>query len=95
MLMQLYFHKIANCFLLMLVLTLSLFYFFDLLADDLVSEVLRGFLGKYEKQWDGREVHKIVGKTPLEAAAAIVEDYELPCTTSEFMSEINPIFSQK
>jgi hypothetical protein len=70
-------------------------FIFRLLTDGLVTEVLRGFLGKYGKQWDGREVHKIVGKTPFEAAAAIVEDYELPCTTSEFMSEINPIFSEK
>ena len=59
-----------------------------------MSEVLRGVLGKYGKQWDGREVHKTVGKTPLEAAAAIVEDYELPCTANEFMSEMNPIFSK-
>ncbi|KAE7995576.1 hypothetical protein FH972_000356 [Carpinus fangiana] len=80
--------KLASCVILDLDGTL-------LNTDGLVSEVLRGFLGKYGKQWDGREVHKIVGKTPLEAATAIVEDYELPCTTSEFMSEINPIFSKK
>lgn len=65
------------------------------MTDGLVSEVLRGFLGNYGKQWDGREVHKIAGKTPFEAAAAVVEDYELPCTSSEFLTEIYPIFSDK
>ncbi|XP_059437610.1 bifunctional riboflavin kinase/FMN phosphatase [Corylus avellana] len=80
--------KLASCVILDLDGTL-------LNTDGLVSEVLRGFLGKYGKQWDGREVHKILGKTPFESGAAIVEDYELPCTTSEFLSEINPIFSEK
>ncbi|CAN6987148.1 unnamed protein product [Brassica oleracea var. botrytis] len=30
---------------------------------------------------------KIVGKTPLEAATTIVEDYELPCGVDEFNSD--------
>ncbi|XVF87576.1 hypothetical protein PTKIN_Ptkin18bG0131400 [Pterospermum kingtungense] len=60
-------------------------------TDGMVSEVLKGFLDKYGKQWDGREAQRIVGKTPLEAAAAVVEEYELPCGNNEFLAEINPI----
>jgi hypothetical protein len=65
------------------------------MTDAIASDVLRGFLGKYGKQWDGREAHSTVGKMPLEVAAAIVEAYELPCTASEFISEINPIYSDQ
>lgn len=61
-------------------------------TDGIVNDILRGFLVKFGKQWDGKAAHRIVGKTPLEAAAAIVEDYGLPCTTNEFISEMNPIF---
>ncbi|XP_034219698.1 bifunctional riboflavin kinase/FMN phosphatase-like isoform X3 [Prunus dulcis] len=64
-------------------------------TDGIVSDVLRVYLGKYGKQWDGREIKKIVGKTPLEAASAVVEDYELSCTTSELLSEITPMFSNQ
>ncbi|ONI01411.1 hypothetical protein PRUPE_6G138200 [Prunus persica] len=64
-------------------------------TDGIVSDVLRVYLGKYGKQWDGREIKKIVGKTPLEAASAVVEDYELSCTTSELLSEIAPMFSNQ
>ncbi|XP_022715990.1 bifunctional riboflavin kinase/FMN phosphatase [Durio zibethinus] len=62
-------------------------------TDAVVSEVLKGFLGKYGKKWDGREAQKIVGKTPLEAAAAIVEEYGLPCGKDEFLPELYPLFS--
>ncbi|PKI74742.1 hypothetical protein CRG98_004851 [Punica granatum] len=62
-------------------------------TDGIVSEILKVFLVKFGKQWDGREADKILGKTPFEAAAAIVEDYGLPCATEEFISEITPMFS--
>lgn len=63
-------------------------------TDGVVTKVLRSILVKYGKQWDGREALRIVGKTPLEAAAAVVEDYELPCRTEEFVKEFTPLFSQ-
>lgn len=66
-----------------------------IITDGIVSDVLRVYLGKYGKKWDGRELQNIVGKTPLEAATAVVEDYGLSCTTSELLSEINPIFSDQ
>lgn len=60
-------------------------------TDGIVSDVLKIFVVKYGKQWDGRETQKIVGKTPLEAAAAVVEDYELPCSTDDFLTQITPL----
>lgn len=63
-------------------------------TDSIISDVLKGYLVKYGKQWDGREATKIVGTTPLEAAATIVEDYKLPCTAEELISEITPMFSK-
>ncbi|BBN67830.1 riboflavin kinase/FMN hydrolase [Prunus dulcis] len=65
------------------------------MENGIVSDVLRVYLGKYGMQWDGREVQKIVGKTPLEAASAVVEAYGLSCTTSELLSEITPMFSNQ
>lgn len=65
------------------------------MADGVVSEVLKVYLPKFGKQWDGREVKKVVGMMPLEAAATVVEDYELPCTTEELVSEITPMFSDQ
>ncbi|CAL5411153.1 unnamed protein product [Camellia sinensis] len=62
-------------------------------TDGIVSEVLKVYLVKHGKQWDGREAHKVVGKTPSEAAAVIVEDYGLPLSIDKFVSEITPMFS--
>ncbi|KAG5516728.1 hypothetical protein RHGRI_037462 [Rhododendron griersonianum] len=61
-------------------------------TDGIVSEVLKLYLVKYGKQWDGREAHKTVGKSPLEASAVIVEDYGLPISINEFVSETTPLF---
>lgn len=62
-------------------------------TDGVVSEVLKGILGNYGKQWDGREAQRIVGKTPWQAAAAVVEEYGLPCGKDEFLAELYPMFS--
>ncbi|KAM7500842.1 hypothetical protein LguiA_025256 [Lonicera macranthoides] len=64
-------------------------------TDGIVNDVLKVFLVKYGKQLDGKAAGRIVGKTPSEAAAAIVEDYELPLSTDEFISEITPMFSDQ
>ncbi|KAJ8759176.1 hypothetical protein K2173_004183 [Erythroxylum novogranatense] len=64
-------------------------------TDGIIGDVLKAFLVKYGKQWDGREAPKVVGRTPFEAAAAIVEDYELPCGTDQFIAEITPMFSDQ
>ncbi|KAL5705811.1 hypothetical protein ACHQM5_024058 [Ranunculus cassubicifolius] len=62
-------------------------------TDAIVNDALKVFLVKYGKTWDGRGANKIIGKTPFEAATAIVQDYDLPCTTEEFITHINPLFS--
>ncbi|KAL9456166.1 hypothetical protein AB3S75_005398 [Citrus x aurantiifolia] len=62
-------------------------------TDGMFSEVLKTFLVKYGKEWDGREKRKIVGKTPLEEAAIILEDYGLPCAKHEFVNEVYSMFS--
>lgn len=67
----------------------------DLMTDGIVGNVLKVLLSKYGKQWDGREAHKILGKTPFEAAAAVVQDYGLTCSTTEFVSQISPLFSDQ
>ena len=65
------------------------------MTDGMFSEVLKTFLVKYGKEWDGREKHKIVGKTPLEEAAIIVEDYGLPCAKHEFVNEVYSMFGDQ
>ncbi|KAL6546669.1 hypothetical protein OROMI_022390 [Orobanche minor] len=82
------FKKLVSCVILDLDGTL-------LNTDGIVSEILKVYLVKYGKQWDGTKAHRIIGKTPYEAAAAIVEDYELPITTDELLFETAPIFSAK
>lgn len=65
------------------------------LADCIVSQVLKPFLVKNGKKWDGKKAHKLVGKTPYEAAAVVLEDYGLPYSTEEFLSMITPMFSEQ
>lgn len=60
-----------------------------------MSEVLKTCLVKFGKQWDGSEADEALGKTPFKAAAAVVEDHGLPCTTEEFVSKITPLFSDQ
>lgn len=60
-------------------------------TDGILGDVLKALLLKYGKQWDGREAQKIVGKTPLEEAAIVVGDYELPCSIDEFVTQITPL----
>lgn len=64
-------------------------------TDGIVTQVLKEFLMKHGKKWNSKGVHKIVGKTPLEAATVVVEDYGLPCTPEEFMSTFTPMFSDQ
>ncbi|XP_071714379.1 bifunctional riboflavin kinase/FMN phosphatase-like [Rutidosis leptorrhynchoides] len=64
-------------------------------TDGLVTEVLKVDLVKYKKKWDGREALKIIGKTPLEAAAAVVEEYQLPLSKEDLLSELTPMFADQ
>ncbi|KAF8672704.1 hypothetical protein HU200_049400 [Digitaria exilis] len=64
-------------------------------TDSVVSKVVKPFLVKNGKSWDSKKAHKLVGKTPYEAAAVVLEDYGLPYSTEEFLSMINPMFSEQ
>ncbi|PKA61545.1 riboflavin kinase [Apostasia shenzhenica] len=64
-------------------------------TDGIVIEVLKKILLQYGKKWECNKAHRIVGKTPLEAAVAVIQDYELPCTVEEFISTTSPMFSNQ
>jgi len=64
-------------------------------TDSVVSNVVKPFLVKNGKTWDSKKAHKLVGKTPYEAAAVVLEDYGLPYSTEEFLSMITPMFSEQ
>ncbi|XP_020259928.1 bifunctional riboflavin kinase/FMN phosphatase [Asparagus officinalis] len=64
-------------------------------TDGIVNEIMKVVLVKYGKKWDKRRAQRIVGKTPMEAVTAIVEDYELPCKIEEFVSTITPMFDDQ
>ncbi|KAJ3690054.1 hypothetical protein LUZ61_019218 [Rhynchospora tenuis] len=64
-------------------------------TDSVANQILKSFLAKLGKKWDGKTAHRIVGRTPLEAAAAVVEDYQLPYSTEEFHSMITPLFADQ
>lgn len=60
-----------------------------------MSGVLKLYLAKYGKQWDGRAAHRIVGKMPSEAATAIVEEYGFSISADELIKEITPMFADQ
>uniref|UniRef100_A0A804PWB6 Riboflavin kinase n=1 Tax=Zea mays TaxID=4577 RepID=A0A804PWB6_MAIZE len=64
-------------------------------TDSVVSKVVKPFILKNGKTWDSKKAHKLVGKTPYEAAAVVLEDYGLPYSTEEFLSMITPMFSEQ
>ncbi|KAG9133796.1 hypothetical protein Leryth_018404 [Lithospermum erythrorhizon] len=64
-------------------------------TDGIVSDIMKIYLTKYGKKWDGSTAQRIVGKTPYEAASAIVEDYQLPVSSDELLLEVNPMFSEQ
>ncbi|XP_074331399.1 bifunctional riboflavin kinase/FMN phosphatase-like [Apium graveolens] len=64
-------------------------------TDGIVSDVLKVYLVNHGKQWDGREAHKLVGKTLSEAAAVIIDDYGLSISADELLSEFTPMLSDQ
>lgn len=64
-------------------------------TDGIVGEVLKHYLVKHGKPWDEKIAHQIIGKTPLEAATLIVNNFGLSISTDQFVSEIMPIFNQQ
>ncbi|KAJ1704195.1 hypothetical protein LUZ63_003974 [Rhynchospora breviuscula] len=64
-------------------------------TDSVANQILKSFLAKLGKKWDSKSAHRIVGRTPLEAAAAVVEDYQLPYSKEEFLSMITPLLADQ
>ncbi|XP_078173589.1 bifunctional riboflavin kinase/FMN phosphatase-like isoform X1 [Carex rostrata] len=64
-------------------------------TDSIAIRILKSLLEKLGKKWDSKSAHKIVGRTPLEAAAAVVEDYQIPYSAEEFLSMTTPLFADQ
>ncbi len=59
-----------------------------ILSETLVEEALELIVSGYGKKWNGEGAHKRLGKRPLESAASLIQDYDLPCTPQELYSQI-------
>jgi FMN phosphatase YigB (HAD superfamily) len=57
-------------------------------TETLVEEALELIVSGYGKKWDGKGAHKRLGRRPLESAASLIQDYDLPCTPQELHSQI-------
>ncbi|CAK9858027.1 unnamed protein product [Sphagnum jensenii] len=57
-------------------------------TETLVEEALELIVSGYGKKWNGEGAHKRLGKRPLESAASLIQDYDLPCTPQELYSQI-------
>ncbi|KAG0553031.1 hypothetical protein BDA96_01G560000 [Sorghum bicolor] len=64
-------------------------------TGSIVNKVVKTFLAKNGKTWDSKKAHKLVGKTPYEAAAVVLEDYGLPYSSEEFLSLITPMLNEQ
>lgn len=50
---------------------------------------MEGVVTSYGKDWDSaRGAQKRLGRRPLEAAACVVEEYELPCTPEALNAQV-------
>lgn len=81
------FRKVSSFFLFM-----HLFYAY---SDGIVNDVLKRFLLKYNKQWNTKVAHNLVGKTSREAATIFLQDYGLPLSVKELMDMITRLFSDQ
>jgi hypothetical protein len=57
-------------------------------TETLVEEASELIVSGYGKKWNGKGAHKRLGKRPLESAASLIQDYDLPCTPQELHSQI-------
>jgi riboflavin kinase / FMN hydrolase len=64
-------------------------------ADSIAIQILKPLLVKFGKKWDNKSANKIVGRTPLEVAAVVVENYQLPYSAEEFLSMTTPLFADQ
>ncbi|KAG0626295.1 hypothetical protein M758_2G117400 [Ceratodon purpureus] len=64
-------------------------------TESLVDASLKIVVTRYGKNWDGRGAQKRLGKRPLEAAASVIEDYDLPCTPFDFNAEVLALLQER
>ncbi|KAL3698140.1 hypothetical protein R1sor_012216 [Riccia sorocarpa] len=63
-------------------------------TEKLVEESCIIVVNSYGKTWDGRGASNRFGKRPLEAAAALIEDYDLPCTPEEVYAQTSEFLNR-
>jgi hypothetical protein len=68
---------------------------FSVTAESLVDASLEIVVTRYGKHWDGRGAQKLLAKRPLEPAAAVIEDYDLPCTPFDFNAEVLALLQER
>lgn len=69
--------------------------FFSVNAESLVDASLKIVVTHYGKNWDGRGARKRLGKRPPEAAASVIEDYDLSCTPFDFNAEVLALLQER
>lgn len=60
--------------------------------EDVTKNVLKNFLAKYGKVQDNEKEKKRLGMTFKDSSLTIVNDYDLPLTTDEYVQEILPMY---
>lgn len=63
--------------------------------ESIADEVLAIVLTRHGKVWDGRGAQNRMGKRPLEAAAAVIQDYGLACTPLELNLEVLELLQER
>ncbi|XP_042067915.1 bifunctional riboflavin kinase/FMN phosphatase-like isoform X1 [Salvia splendens] len=61
-------------------------------TEDVTKNVLKNFLAKYGRVQDSEKERKRLGMTFKESSLTIVDDYDLPLTTEEYVKEILPMY---
>ncbi|KAL1560620.1 bifunctional riboflavin kinase/FMN phosphatase-like isoform X1 [Salvia divinorum] len=61
-------------------------------TEDVTKNVLKNFLAKYGRVQDSDKEKKRLGMTFKESSLTIVNDYDLPLTTEEYVKEILPMY---
>lgn len=64
----------------------------SVMSEDVTKNVLKNFLAKYGRAQDSEKENKRLGMTFKESSLTIVDDYDLPLTTEEYVKEILPMY---
>ncbi|RVW69596.1 Bifunctional riboflavin kinase/FMN phosphatase [Vitis vinifera] len=64
-------------------------------TEKVTKNVLKEFLEKYGKVIDREQEDTRLGISQLEAAIAVIKEYDLPLTPRQFIDEISPIYKER